>query len=207
MFSGPVEDRWRKKWLRLETRSQGSRTWRELTEGHQSLHPGIFNNKHLLGKVSKALGERDAGFGDFGGVIPGGDGDPQTRHGLRLLCSFGLCFLHSWPERWPAPDTSASLVLVTVMLPTPSPHHPTAGTAPSLFPHRHQQLDHSGSWKSLWKRKVSPLKESMWQILVFSGQDRRTDGCQTQEPALLVRCICSRALYDVKITLLPSSAS
>lgn len=136
--------------------SQGSRTWRELTEGHQSLHPGIFNNKHLVGQVSKALGERDAGFGDFG--IPRGDGDSQTRHGLRLLCSFGLYFLHS------APDTSASFVLVTVVLPTPSPPLPTAGTAPSPSP---RALTSAPTAGPLWVLKKSVEKESFTSERVY----------------------------------------
>lgn len=188
----------------------------------RSLHSDIFNNKHLLGKVSAALGQGDVGFGDFRCVDPhtgSRDGDPQNPHGFRLLCNLAFCFIFVVPlETTHIPSGGASCQLRAGQLLTPLPalflwlwcfpHHSHLFpllSQPHLPPHGHtrlhHQLYHFGCQAAM--QLLPPLQERVREILVFSGQDRRTYGCQTQEPAVLVICICSRVLYDVKISFLP----
>lgn len=209
---GKVEEKAR---LRLEMRSQGSKTWRELAEDHHRVSIQVFLTINIWARSIKPWESEMQVWRFWVCGSPRssrGDGDPQTRRGFRLLCNFWPCFLHHLCSEHIfqicSCDCGASHTFPTSSHCCHSPITLPMGT--HIGTNSWSTLGASqlcSSWKSLWKREVSPLKESMWEILVFAGQDRKTDGCRSQEPAVLVRCICTGVLYDVKLTLLPSSAS
>lgn len=193
----------------------------------QSLHPQVFLTINTCWarqrKSQCSPGTRGC---DFGCVDPHtgsrGDGDPQTPHGCTI---FDLALLNHfcWPigdnphpirvcwlpaENWPAPHTSPSLAPMTVMLPKQFPPLPNCCHGPITL------LTGTGICTtgcstfgaSQLCSSCHPCRSLCGKSSFFHGKTEGQMAAKPKSQQCSLIYICSRVLYDVKITLLPWNA-